>query len=547
MALHELQGIIAEALRHHQAGRMVEAEQLYRRVLAEDSRHADALHLLGLIARKTGRKTEAVELIGQAIAIDGAVAVYHYNMGNALRDVGRVDAAIAAYGAAIHLKPDYAKAYHNLAQGLKGAGRLAEAVAAYRAALRLEPEDDEAYFLLGNTLFDLRRFPEAAHAFRAALCVRPDHAEAQSNLGNTRRKMGSLDAAIPAYERAIRLRPAYAEAYYNRGVALHELGELAAAIGSYRQALLHKPDLPAAHYNLGNSLLLAGRFQEGWPEHEWRLPWRASVGIGTLRAFARPQWTGQEVLGRVILLHAELGLGDSLFFSRYVPLVVALGAKVVLEVQPPLLGLLAPLRGLVELVGQGDPLPDFDFHCPLMSLPLAFGTTAETIPPPLPGIAPAMAPPDRGAFRIGLAWEGSPRHGDPHRSLPISGIVAALGRVPGVRLVSLQKEHGPEGLARLPAGAIEIVPLDSFTDTAALMMGLDLVVAIDCVVAHLAGTLGRPLWVPLQKVAFWPWGVAGDRTPWYPTARLFRQTARGDWGDVFHRLEEAAGCLRSSA
>ena len=684
LLLSNLPDMLEAGLRHHRAGQLAEAERLYRKLLALDPRHADALHLLGAIAHQAGQYHLAVETIGKAIEIrpdiaayhtnlgtawkalgrldeaiaayrkaidcnpdfadahanlgnalrklgrpgeavaaynqairlkpddahaysdlgnalqalgrpgeavaayhhairlkpddarthsnlgnalrasgqfDKAVAAYHdaihakpdfaeahFNLGAALKNLGQIDDAIAAYHHAIRLKPDFAEAHSNLGNALKNSGRLAEAVAAYHNAIRLKPDFAEAHSNLGNVLKDLGQIDNAIAAYHHAIRLRPDFAEAHSNLGNALQDLGRLNEAVAAYHQAIRLKPDYAEAHSNLGNALKNLGRLDDAIAAHNIAIGHQPDYTQGHFNLGIGLLLSGDISNGWAEYEWR--WRRQEKAAALRDFSKPQWQGEEVNGRTILLHAEQGLGDTIQFCRYAALVAARGGRVLLQAPRSLLTLLSGLKGVERLIAAGDPIPAFDFHCPLMSLPHIFATRLATIPAPLAYIPVEEARrrnwrqrlfPAAGR-RVGLAWAGNPQHGnDRNRSLPFATL-APLWNIAGIRWYSLQLGERRTDLAAAPLGVIEDLSpsLDDFAETAAAISELDLVLTVDTSVAHLAGAIGRPTWVMLPFVPDWRWLMGRQDSPWYPSVRLFRQVRRGAWESVIHDI---AACL----
>ena len=538
-----------EALALHQAGRLAEAESLYSRILAVEPRHADVLHLLGVIAHQSSRNLAAAELIGAAIAIEGRSPAYHANLGIVLQALGRLDEAVAAYGAALGLKPDYAEAHYNLGNAWKDLGRLEAAVDAYEAAARFSPDYAPARYNLGFVLTGLGRLNEAVAAYRAAVRVKPDYAEAHSNLGAVLKSLGRPEEACIALRMALALKPDYAEAASNLGAALKDLGRFEEAIAACDVAVALRPDYAEAHYNGSFPHFLLGDLAAGWPKFEWR--WLGGNHRMKPRRFASPQWRGEDIEGRTILLHAEQGLGDTIQFCRYAPLVAARGAQVILEAPHRLLRLLSGLQDVDRLAAAGDPLPDFDFHCPLMSLPGVFETALDTIPAPIPYLAAEDKAVERWrgrigpeGFKIGIVWQGNPAlHVDQGRSAPLAGF-APLAAIPGVRLIGLQKGPGVEQLNDLPPG-MRVETLgpdfddgpDAFVDSAAVMMNLDLVVTVCTSAAHPAGALGRPTWLALKAVPHWVWMMDREDTPWYPTMRLFRQTERGDWAGVFRRME----------
>ncbi len=353
--------------------------------------------------------------------------------------------------------------------------------------------------------------------------------------------LGRFAEAENCYHEALRLNPRYAEAHNNLASALQALGRHEEALAGYDLALLYQPDSASAHWNRSLAWLQQGDYQRGWPEYEWR--WRRDRVVR--RRLPGAPWDGAPLDGRTLLIYPEQGLGDQIQFVRYAPLARQQGGRVVVECPPALLGLFATCPGIDQLVAEGTPLPPFDVHVPVMSLPHRLGTTLETIPAAVPYLS---ADPARVAswaevlagipgYRVGIAWQGNPRHAwDRHRSIPLARF-APLAQVPGVRLVSLQKGPGVEqlrGLAeRLPVAVLPDGPEGTFLDTAAVVSQLDLVVTADTALAHLAGALGVPVWVALSAHSDWRWLRDREDTPWYPSMRLFRQATLGDWPGVF--------------
>jgi tetratricopeptide (TPR) repeat protein len=505
--------LLAAGLKHQQAGRLAEAETCYQRVLAAQPNHADALHLLGVLAHQVRRHDLAVELIGQAIKRNGENAIYFSNLGVVLKDQGKLDEAMTVYRRAILLKPDYAEAYSNLGYALWDRGKLDEAVVACRQAIRFKP----------------------------------NLAEAHSNLAIALKAQGKLDEAVAACRQAIRVKPDFADAHSNLGIALKDQGKLDEAVAACREAIRIKPDFADAHWNEALLCLLTGDFERGWTKSEWR--WKSASSGLSARNFTQPLWLGAETVDRkTILLHGEQGLGDTIQFCRYVPLVAARGARVVLEVQEPLRQLMSGLAGVSQCISRGEALPHFDLHCPLLSLPSAFGTRLDTIPSTIPYLgAPAhgqdwealLGPRDR--LRIGVAWSGNPRHRDDRqRSVELNALAPVFDVA--ATFVSLQKDlrAGDEAVLRKRSDILDLgSSLASFAHTAALISHLDLVISVDTSVAHLAGALGRPVWVLLPFVPDWRWLLNREDSPWYPTACLFRQTDAREWHGVVHRVRAA--------
>ncbi|MGB9153702.1 MAG: tetratricopeptide repeat protein, partial [Alphaproteobacteria bacterium] len=382
--------------------------------------------------------------------------------------------------------------------------------------------------------------------FRHILKQYPNHVGALTHLGITLCHKGAFTEGADYYERALALQPDYRNALNNLGNALHALGKTTEAIDVYKRVISAQPDDPEGHKNMAMSLLMLGRFDEGWREYECR--WQTTQLTTAQRNFSQPQWHGEDARGLTLLIHAEQGFGDTLQFCRYAPLAAARGIKIVLEVQPELVRLMNSLVGIEKVIGRGEPLPDFDLHCPMMSLPLAFGTQVETIPAEA---AYLSAPPESSAkwqkrlgdskcFRVGLIWAGNPRlfssdlaAANRRRSMPPERL-APLIEVENIEFYSLQKDS-PQPSAEL--GLIDLMAeCSDFADTAALIANLDLVISVDTAAAHLAAAIGKPVWLLNRYDSCWRWFRSRDDSPWYPTTRLFRQSRPGDWGSVIEAV-----------
>jgi tetratricopeptide (TPR) repeat protein len=670
------QTILSEGMAHHQAGRISEAEHTYREVLKTDPDHADAFHLLGLIAYQAGDYTGAVTLIRRAIIsnqqtapyyshlglalhmqgkFEEAVAAYeqalqldsefaeaHSNLGNILQAQGKIDAAVSRYQRALEINPDYAEAcsnlgnalriqgkldeavrycnralainptfadaYNNLATALRAQDNIADAILRYRQAIALRddyvaarynlgvllqlqgqlggaiveylkvvtlrPEHVQAHYNLGVLYQSQGNYDKASRYLDTAIDLNPDYFQAHNNLGAILELQGKTDEAIDYYRRALALNPSFAEAYYNLGHALQDQGLLDEAIANYQQALQLKQDYVEAHNNLGAIFELQGRLAEavthykltinlnpdhagaklnlallqlllgdiagGFNNYEWR--WHSHC---TPRGFSQPQWRGEPLNGARILLHAEQGLGDTLQFLRFLPMVQAAGGRVILEVQAPLRGIAAQLSGVSAFVTCGEPIPPFDWQCPLMSLPSALGITSTTIPGPrcylsIPEDAlrkAEMLPWPEHGLKVGIVWAGNPSHTkDRYRSLPLA-LLEPMLRMEGIHFYSLQMGQERAQLAACEAPITDLSEgIEDMADTAALMTHLDLVIAVDTSVVHLAGALGKPVWVMLPSAPDWRWMLHRENSPWYPTMRLFRQTILNDWKGVVRRV-----------
>ena len=541
----QVQTLLHKGLALHQKGQLTQAQELYQQVLKLEPRHFDALHLLGVIAAQTKNFTQAVELIGKALEVNPRHAMAYNNHGSALRDLKQPQAAIESYDKAIALKPDHAEVYFNRGNALGDLAQHQAAIESYDQAIALKADFAEAYNSRGTAWWDLKQPQAALESYDKAIEFNADHAEAYNNRGTAQIVLKQPRAALESYNKAIALQADFAEAYNNRGNALSILKQHQAALESYDKAIALKADYASAHFNQSLCLLQMGNFELGWKKYEWR--WKDKTLDKPVHHFTQPAWLGTEPLqGKTILLHSEQGLGDTIQFCRYAKLVHGLGAQVILEVQEPLLGLLAGLDGVAQLVARGAALPAFDYHCPLLSLPLAFKTNLSNIPTAggylaaLPDkvtqwqarLGPKTKP------RVGLVWSGSKGHKNDHnRSFLLSELLKFLP--PDLEYLSLQKEvreADRETLERHPQIVQLGEEIKDFTDTAALCALVDVLVSADTSVVHLAGAMGRPAWVLLPFNPDWRWLLDRNDSPWYSSARLYRQDSMGDWGGVFERL-----------
>jgi tetratricopeptide (TPR) repeat protein len=516
-------------------------------------------HLARAAALMTLRRSgEAAAAYEAAASLQPLSPLAWAGLGRARMAQGEAAAASAAFAAAVAQAPDRADLHVEHGNALRAARRdPAAALRAYEAALQIRPDHAVALCNSGCMLQDLGRFEDAIARIRAALRVRPEFAAAWRNLGTALQTLGHFEDAIWAYGSAIRHDPEDADAQTCLGAALNEAGRPDEAECAFAAALALSPDSADAHFNRGLALLKAGRLREGWAEHEWR--WR---GILPPHGIAQPQWRGEPAAGRRILLHPEQGFGDTLQFLRYVSLVAGRGLRVILEVPAPLLRLARGLPCVETLLECGEHRPEFDLHCPLMSLPFAFETRLTSIPCQVPYLAPPMEcaarwrklVPAAEGLKIGLVWAGNPRPGEPRshfadlrRSVDLATL-APLAWVAGVRWFSLQKDRSEDARGAIFAFTDLMPAVTDFADTAALIGELDLVIAVDTAVAHLAGALGKPVWVLSRFDGCWRWLQGRDDTPWYPTMRLYRQESPGDWAPVVARLtSDLATFLHSPA
>jgi tetratricopeptide (TPR) repeat protein len=566
----------------HQRGRLAEAERIYGEILQQMPSHFDALHLLGMIAYQARNYERAIQLISNAISINPKIASAYSNRGIALKELKRLEEALISYDKAIALKPDFGEAYYNRGIVLQEVKRLEEALVSYDKAIALKRDYAEAYsnrgivlkelklfeealvscdkaialspglpeahLNRGNALEELKRLDEALVSYDRAIATKRDYAEAYSNRGSALQKLKRFEEALVSYDKAIALKPDYAEAYYNRGNALHELKCLEEALISYDKAIELKPDHADAYYNKSWILLLLGQFESGWRYYEWR---KLKTEPHGNRSYAKPLWDGgQEIADKNILVHHEANLGDSIQFCRFVKLLDKIGANVLFAPQKQLAKLMEALSATIKIVNVDDSSLVYDFHCPLMSLPLAFKTKLESLPGDIPYLT---AQPDRvirwrekiggNGFKVGICWQGS--SAIEGRAFPVAQFMS-VSQLPNVRLISLQKGPGESQLADL-TGGMRVETLgpefdagsNAFLDTAAVMNCCDLVITCDTSLAHLAGALAVPTWVALPHLPAYLWMLDTSDSPWYPTIRLFRQKTRDDWDGVFLEIEKA--------
>jgi tetratricopeptide (TPR) repeat protein len=530
-------------------GQLDAAQRSYRQTIALVPDNVDALFNLGVLQSDTGSHADALKSFDAVIASVPGHAAAHAGRGIALMSLGQPQDALASFDTAIELKPDFAQAFSNRAQAQSSLGLLADARASNDQAVRLAPQDAAIHFNQGEFLSNCKDWLTAAQSYQAAIALKPDYAEAHCNLGLSYQEMGQEDLALASYARALELNPRLATVFNNRGNLLRTTGRFAEAWRDYREALALVPDMVEANYNTGQLALIEGDFDSGWRGYGWRGKTEEGRAYAA-RTFPQPAWDGEPALqGKRIFLYAEQGLGDTIQFCRYTNLVAALGAHVVLEVQPALVELLANIGGVSNLISAGSPVPPADYQCSLMNLPAAFKTTIETIPSDIPYL---YADPQRveryrelqGSRvrpRVGLAWSGNPsQSNDRNRSVALSRFIACLPSE--FEYYSLQKEVRDPDAATLRSSldvSIRELPLDSFLDTAALLETLDLVVSVDTSVAHLSGAMGKKTWVLLCYLPDWRWLWDRKDNPWYPSVTLYRQPAPNDWESVMSEVKSA--------
>jgi hypothetical protein len=508
---------------------------------------AEACYRRGNALRQEQRFSDALALFDRAITLQPRHAEAHNGRGIALASLQHFEQAVAAFDTAIGLKPDYAEAYNNRGLVLHDLNRLDGALSSFDRAIALRPGDARMHKNRGALLEDLNRFEDAVDSYDRAIALDPNDADSCNNRSLALQKLRRFDEALAGFDKAIALKPDYAEAYSNRGIALQDVNRIDEAIADFAKALALRPDFAEAASNQGYCLLKMGRFEAGWRLHEWRK--RVAKPVGN-RALPRPLWLGQEDVSQAtVFVHWEQGLGDTIQFCRYGKLLRRRGAKVVMSVQEPLYPLLKGFDPTIQVIKGAEMPSAFDYHCPLLSLPLAFDTTLGTIPWERRYIGSdatrrrawdaRLAP--RTRTRIGLVWRGNPTHpNDRNRSIALRALAPLLDGE--AQWISLQKEPTPGDsavLAAIPRLVSLSNELRDFSDTAAVIDCLDLVICVDTGVAHLAAAMGKPVWILLAFDADWRWLVDREDSPWYPTARLFRQVTIGSWDDTVERVAAA--------
>lgn len=563
--------------------RQEDALTAFNLALSLTPNYPEALNNRGNILIELGRLDDALQSYDQALTLKPDYPAAWSNKGRTLKDLHLFDQALSCFDQALTLCPNLIDALRNRSKTLVELNRFDEALAcidkaisahpvdaeaiknrglillklkrpeaaliSFEQALALEPKLLDAMVHRSAALLELKRPDEALQNIEAVLHISPELPDAHFILGNILQKLGRFEESCAAFDTVIRAEPDNAAAHAGKGNAFISLKKISEGLRAYDEALILKPDEATIRFNKSLALLLSGNFQQGWKEYESR--WDSNP-LTPKRKFAASTspWLGQEPLqGKTILIYAEQGLGDCIQFSRYIKYISQLGAKVIFEVPAPLSLIFSDLEGVNELVPVGNTLPEFDYHCPLLSLPLAFGTTLETIP----GTQPYLHANDvqvlnwaerlgSHGFRIGICWQGSTADIDEGRSFRLEQF-EKISQIPEVRLISLHKGAGESQLADIsPDMNVEILGTEldkdgAFVDTAAIMMHCDLIITSDTSIAHLAGALGVPVYVILKAVPDWRWMLDRSDSPWYPNMQLFRQKLHGDWDGVFAELE----------
>ncbi|MBC8338312.1 MAG: tetratricopeptide repeat protein [Rhodospirillales bacterium] len=540
----ECDSLVQQAREHHMAGRLGEAERLYRQALEIRPEAAEIMSKLGAALAVQGKFTEAVSVLRRAIGNAPDLAEAHNNLGSIFQMQGRLDDAVEPLRRALDIDPNQAAAHANLGNILLQQGRPEDAAQSFQKALEIEPDTAQALNGLGSALLQQNKGEEAGDAFHRALAITPDQPEILSNLGNLLRNQGKYDEAVETLQKAVALQPKLTEAHINLGNALKSRGDWDGAMDAYKSALSLEPDNAETHWNNAQVLLMTGQFPEGWAEYEWRMKCEGFQSL--IWSASGPPWDGSSLEGKTILVFCEQGFGDSIQFVRYAETLSAMGGKVIVKCPPQLQALFETTPGVSRAVSRLDRTVEYNVQASLLSLPRLLGTNLDTIPATVPYLTPpekqAAKLPENGSLKAGIVWAGNPAHkNDQNRSIDLN-LLKPLLAVDGFDFYSLQFGERSQDITRLELEN-DIVDLsgnlEDFSATAAVMRNLDLILSVDTSVVHLAGALGKPVWTLLPFVPDWRWLLGRDDSPWYPSMRLFRQQAPGDWQGVIENVESA--------
>ena len=542
------------ALAHHRAGRLREAEAVYRQILAQSPEQPETLYFLGLIARQTNRPAEAAALWRRATVARPDQVEWLFQLAWALLDSNEPYQAISVARQATQRQPDFADAHAILGRALAAVRKFDEAVGSARRAVELARDNPEMRNHLGLVLKSANELREAEAEFLQAIELNPRNPHYHRNLAAARDALDDVDGSIAAAEECRRLGGEDVQLLSNLAALHRRRRAYTAALAMADRALALQPNHPESHGSRAIALLAMGDYAQGFVEYEWR--WRCDNFTTRTRDFGRPMWDGSDPRGRRIFVHTEQGYGDTLQFERYVALLAARGAEVILETHPSLRTLLRRVAGVSKVVPSGMNPPDFDLHTPLLSMPKWFRTTLENLPNQVPYVTPDPArvqvwkdridAPATNAMNVGLVWSGNVQP-DPNRTCRLANLVP-LAHVADTRFFSLQIGEASREIATV-AGQMSITDLSKdltdFHETAAAMQCLDLILTIDTAAAHLAGALGRPVWTLLPWAADWRWLSDREDSPWYPTMRLFRQSTKGDWAEPVERVRRQLSAFHS--
>ncbi|MBD2179888.1 tetratricopeptide repeat protein [Planktothrix sp. FACHB-1355] len=534
------------------AGREEEAQACWFSVLFEGEPEEierltkellDILQIEGIKYLETGKYEQAEKIYFQFVEQDPKNPIAYKNLGNVLYSQGKLEEAIAYYQEGIELEPNDAITYYHLGNAFHQLNRLEEAIAHYQQSLAISPKSPTVLNNLGNSLQRKGKFEEAIACYQQSITLDSNNALTYNNLGSVFNSQGKMEEALACFQQGLNLEPDNVESYNNLAVSYQKHRQYEKALECCDRAIEIKPNYADAHWNRALILLRLGDYERGFIEYEWR--WQRKENQP--RFLPKPIWDGSNIEGKTILLQAEQGIGDLIQFIRYVPLLVKLGACIIVESHQQLVRLLRNVEGIDKVVAIGETLPEFDVYIPLLSVPRILGTTLETIPATIPYIAPLkevrfpLDDSDESYLKVGIVWAGNPKHLDDRKRSTSLQQFLPIFNISHITFYSLQK--GPKAAEiseiSLPINLVDLnSKINDFADTAAVIAQLDLVITVDTAVAHLAGAMGKPVWVLLCYNPDWRWMIDREDTPWYPSVRLFRQNRSGDWQEVLERVAQ---------
>jgi tetratricopeptide (TPR) repeat protein len=544
------------ALADLKAGNLDKAEETYKKILRMQPDSVNALHFLGITYYRLQNYDSAIMYIKKALQLKPDYVDAYNNLGLVFQDKGQIEDAVSCFLKALRINPNFVQSYVNLGNTLQAKGSLDEAMVSFQKALQLDPNLFEVHVSLGSILHAKGSLDEAVACYQKAIQLNPQFYGIYNDLGIVLQEKLQFDEAALCFRRALRLNPRFIQSYINLGNTLQAKGSLDEAIACFQKVLQLDPDSAYANYNLSLSLLLSGNFEQGWEKYEWR---RYIEGLSYLRVnFSQPFWDGNDMKGGTVLLLGEQGFGDIIQFIRYAPYVAQRNAKVVVTCHSELKSLVQNVDGIQRVIKYGEQLPEFDAYCPLLSLPFIFHTTIESIPVSIPYVRvnpylvqkwKAELRYDHPDFKVGLVWSSNPKNTKLRYKSCLLSDFSQLAHFNNITFYSLQKGEAAVQVKN-PSKGLNLIDLtekiNDFSDTAAFIKNLDLIISVDTAVAHLAGAIGKPVWILLPFSPDWRWMLNREDSPWYLTMRLFRQSTPGNWNTVIAHIEKELGILIKS-
>ena len=561
-SVDDIEGKLQQAISFYQVGQLQQAEQICQQILRDFPKHAETLHLLGIIAYQVGENKIATDLITRAIEVDSKQSPFYYSLGNSLRGQGKLEKAIEAYHQAIQIQPNHAEAYNNLGTVFIDQGRIDAAIETYQQAIRIQPDHGEAYYNLGNAFHSQTRLEEAVQSYHQAIQIQPNRLEAYNNLGVALIDQGKLEESIQIYQKTLKIQPNCADAYSNLGIALKEQGRLKESIQAYQKAIYIQAGSAAAHNNLGQILLLLGDFHEGWREYEWRL--KCDDINSEKRTFPQPSWDGTNLDDKTILIWAEQGIGDEIMFTSILPNLSQMTEKIIIECDQRLTPLFQRSFPQIQFFSRANPPhprlldKNIDYQMPIGGLGQWFRTNEKSFlsgqdsylhacPKKVLQMKRKYQQLADGKLLVGISWKST---GINQRRASLKSTVLKdwTSILSGKNCFFMSLQYGDvkaeintfTNQTEIPIYQDkEIDSFQSLDDFAAQVAALDLVISIDNTTVHMAGALGEKVWTLLPYIPDWRWMLEREDTPWYPSMRLFRQSETGDWSRVFAQVRSA--------